>query len=92
MVLVPISLEYVRRLEPDQIAVIDYSEDLIPLVRNAGFGLVIVASENVNKIIAVGRKSDLIGKTRDWKLPYIPHLDFEPEFASTHGGWFARRR
>jgi len=91
MVLVPVSLEYVRRLAPDQIAVFDYSDDLIPLVRNAGFGLVIVDSESVKKIIAVSRRSDFVGKTRAWKLPYTSHLDFEPEAASTTGGWFARR-
>jgi hypothetical protein len=91
MVLVPVSLEYVRRLEPDQIAVFDYSDDLIPRSRDAGFGLVIVVGNNVKKIIAIGSKSDLVGKARTWELPYIPHLDFEPESASTPGGWFARR-
>ena len=91
MVLVPVSLDYVRRLEPDQIAVFDYSDDLIPRLRDAGFGLVIVVGNNVKKIIAVGSNSDLVAKTRAWKLPYIPHLDIDPESASTPGGWFARR-
>lgn len=92
MVLVPVSLDYVRGLEPNHIAVFDYSDDLIPLVRHAGFGLVTVETENIKKIIAIGRKSDLIGKTRAWKLRYISHLDFEPQSASTTGGWFARRQ
>ena len=92
MILVPVSLDYVRQLEPDRIALVYYSEDLIPLVRESGFGFVIVANNNVKMIVAVGRKSDLVGKARAWNLPYLSHLDFEPESASTVGGWFAHPR
>ena len=89
MVLVPVSLDYVRQLQPERIAVFDYSDDLIPLVREAGFGLVIVEGRGMKKIIAVGHKSDLIGKTRTWNLPSTSRLDFQPETAMTMGGWFA---
>ena len=89
MVLVPVSLDYVRQLQPDRIAVFDYNDDLIPLVREAGFGLVIIEGQGVKKVIAVGRKSDLIGKARAWKQPSTSSLDFEPETAMTMGGWFA---
>jgi hypothetical protein len=91
MVLVPVSLDYLRGLAPDRVAVFDYSDDLIPLVRGAGFGLVIVANNDTKKIVAVGRKGDLAAKARAWKLPYTPHLDFQPLSAATPGGWFARR-
>jgi hypothetical protein len=89
VVLVPVSLDYVRQLQPDCIAVFDLSEGLVSLLREAGFGLVIVEGQGVKKIVAVGRKSDLIGKARTWKHHYNPHLDFEPETAMTAGGWFA---
>src|SRR5450432_3429380 len=70
MVLVPFSLDYVRQLQRDRITVFDYADTLIPLVRQAGFGLVIVEGQGVKNIIAVGRKSDLVGKARAWKQPY----------------------
>jgi hypothetical protein len=91
MLLVPVSLNYVRHLEPDRMAVFDYSDDLVWRVRDAGFGLVIVASKDLRKIVAVGRKSDLVGKARAWNSPYVPHLDFDPQSATTLGGWFAQR-
>jgi hypothetical protein len=71
-------------------AVFDYSTSLIPLVGEAGFGLVITEGRGMKKIVAVGRKSDLVGKAREWNLPYENRLDFEPEKAVTVGGWFCR--
>jgi hypothetical protein len=71
MVLVPVSLEYVRQLQSDRIAVFDYSDLLVSLVRQAGLGLVIVERNGVKKIIAVGAKNELIGKAKVWKRTYI---------------------
>ena len=91
MVFVPISLDHLRQLGPGRIAVFDYSSNLIPLIRDAGFGLVIVEGHGVKKIIAVSNnKGDLVGKARAWNLPHTSHLDFEPESATTRGGWFAQ--
>jgi hypothetical protein len=42
------------------------------------------------KIIAVGCKSELVGKAKAWKQAYISALDFEPEKAMTVGGWFVQ--
>ena len=66
---VPVSLDYMRQLQPDRIAVFDYSEEIARLVREAGFGFVVVEGQGHKKIIAVGRKSDLVGKARAWNQP-----------------------
>ena len=90
MVLVPVDLAFVRRLQPDQSAFFDFSDDIAWRVRQAGFGFIIVEGRGQRKIIAVGRRSDLIGKARAWNQPFTSVVDFEPESAFTAGGWFAR--
>jgi hypothetical protein len=90
MVLVPVDLTHVRQLAPDRIAIFDFSDDVAWRVRQAGFGFVIVQGWEQKRIIAVGRKSDLVGKARAWNLPFTSCLDFRPEARFTAVGWFVR--
>jgi hypothetical protein len=90
MVLVPVALAYVRQLQPDRFAIFNFSDDVAWRVRQAGFGFVIVEGQGKKKILAVGRKDDLVGKARAWNVALTSAMEFVPESAFTAGGWFAR--
>jgi hypothetical protein len=90
MVIVPVDLAYVKNLDPQRTDVFDFGEEISWAVRQVGFGFLVVEGQGQKKIIAVGKKGDLLGKARTWGQPFIQEIGFDVDRAWAAAGWFAR--